>query len=296
MKTLCAVTLLLLSVVCFSQTIIPVVSYPNSDASGGGGQAGNGWSFTGTFQNWGCVGPCSVYNVPDNNGNDTGHQRLIYGNWEPEGPFGTMYMRQSNCGDSFATLTFNVPTAGSYYVAAQVHGNKIQAPAGCTNGVAYWPTVSVASNGAFTLVCYYPNLIHTPLQCDSELTVDNAGHTNFLPEYLIFEPSLFAGSNTISIQLNGGSLHGGSLDLGGVVIYAASGGNYKEQCGCRDSAQVWHSSQQTGTNPWGMNNACRSWATSTCGSGSAFNNLAGSTVGANGCGTGSNKCRMFDVD
>lgn len=262
--------LLFVASLASAQSFPELVSYPVYDL---------GWVNTGQVGSLGCGGACT-YTVGNNSGQYSGFTHSWGFPYEPAGPWAD-YQKQANNSPSFSTLTFSVVSAGTYKVSIMTWGQQL-------NGV--YPILNVTINGQVVSLCTYPN--NTAITCTPNLRVNATGAN---AEYATTAAvSLFAGNNTIAVGIAGGTLNGGELEIGNVVVYSTAH-TQKADCGCKNASNVWQNSTVTGSGMFALNTACRNYAATACGaSKQSWIELTGARVSGSGCSNGF--CRMLDLD
>lgn len=283
---------LLIALVAMAASLPQLRSYPAVDA---------GWSFVGNATPLGqtCVNGC-LLDLPDNAGNYTAQRWWIKDNRGGNTPYETqideLLQVQSNLQNSWASYVVNLPTTQQYKIAVSVQGAQSPPPNG---GNLVYPVLQITVNGTPLNICQYPG--NNPITVATTVLVDQRGKglgpDGSMHEYVTTcSTQLFAGNNTVAVNIIGGQFHGGQLKVRQVDVFPAGNG-VQGRVACY-SARVWHDAGLlSGTDLFALNTAARNWATATCGAQSLtyYVNLTGDLVNGSGCNNGASTCKMLEM-
>lgn len=262
-----------------AQSFAKYVGYPSKGSTGG-------WSVTGNVVK-GCF--ATSFNVPNDNGTSSGFMHTCPDSKFEPNEYAEMTV-QSNGQNSLTSTTVSLPSTTNYKIAFAFFGKQAPAPLGGQN---VYPKVTVAAGGATASFCKYPD--NTSITATQTLLVDN--HSAGIIQYAeTCAMQLFAGNNSLSIQIDGGQGNGGQLYVGQVVIYETSM-NLDGAAGCTTNGTSYNNSTQVGGDLFGLVTAARNWTNSICGTTKeSLLDLANFQFGSSGCGGSANNCALADID
>jgi hypothetical protein len=249
-----------------------VASYPSIDS---------GWSLSGNVAPISCGGsPCKWF-LPDVTGVPTVFPRTIGTSDNAERQANEQFTVRSNGQPSWANLLVNVPAFGYYTIAVDVQGASSPAPLG---GQSVYPKINLVVNGSNINFCHYPN--NTVISPTTEVLVNNPKGVTL--EYASScQMTLFAGNNTIGVQIAGGQGYGGILTLRHMLVYLTSGVTGNTMC-VTPGTGVIHDAALSGTDLWALQTTANSWTQTTCGPSSGILPAVNLRTGYYNPGTGCN--------